>query len=58
MKTEEPFLTKGLIRLALIDLDKRDKTDHAKSYIVDTTPKCAEYILKRMVVLHFSSNAV
>ena len=37
---------KGLINLALIDLDKRDKTAHAKNYLVNTSPKCAEYLFK------------
>ena len=32
-----PLLTKGLIRLAMLDSDKLDKADHVKSYIVDTS---------------------
>ena len=38
---------KTLFNLALIDSDKWDKTAHAKSYIVDTSPKCAEYIFEK-----------
>ena len=41
------LVQKGLINLALNDLDTRDKTAHAKSYIVDTLPKYAEYIFKK-----------
>ena len=40
-------LTKGRIRLALMDLDKLDKPANAKSYIVDTIPKCAEYLFQK-----------
>ena len=40
-------LTKGLIRLALMDLDKLDKPANAKSYIADTIPKCAEYLFQK-----------
>ena len=36
-----------LIRLALMDSDKLDKPAHAKSYIVDTSPKCAEYFFQK-----------
>ena len=46
----EPCYTnflKGLIRLALMDSDKLDKPAHAKSYIVDTSPKCAENIFEK-----------
>ena len=39
--------SKGLIRLALMDSDKLDKPAHAQSYIVDTSPKCAEYFSKK-----------
>ena len=34
---------KGFINLALMDSDKWDKTAHATSYIVDSSPKCTEY---------------
>jgi len=37
-------ITKGLKNLALMDSDKEDKTAHSKSYKVDISPKCAEYI--------------
>ena len=43
----ESLLGKGLIRLALMNLDKLNKPPHAKSYIVDTSPKCAEYIFQK-----------
>ena len=33
------LLTKGLIRLALMDSDKLDKPAHAKSYVLNTSPK-------------------
>jgi len=35
---------KGLINLALIDLDKWDNAAHPKSYIVDISPKYADYL--------------
>ena len=37
----------GLINLTLMDLDKWDKTAHTKSYIVDSSPKCEEYIFQK-----------
>ena len=30
-----------------MDSDKLDKPAHAKSYIVDTSPKCAEYLFQK-----------
>ena len=33
---------KGLLSLALVDMDQWGSLAHAKSYIVDTVPKCAE----------------
>ena len=42
-----PRVSKGLINLVLIDSDKWDGKAHAKSYIVDTSPKCAEYLLQK-----------
>ena len=38
---------KVLIRLELTDLQELQETAHAKSYIVDTSPKCAEYIFQK-----------
>ena len=35
------------VPLELMDLDKWDKTAHAKSFIVDTSPKCAEYLFQK-----------
>ena len=40
-------ISKGLNKLALMDLDKWDITAHVKSYIVDNSPKCAEYLFKK-----------
>jgi len=37
----------------LIDLDKWDKTALAKSYIVDTSQKCAEYLFEKDVCSSF-----
>ena len=31
-----------------MDSDKWDKTAHANSYIVDTSPECAEYLFQRL----------
>jgi len=39
--------SQGLISLALLDSDKLDKPAHAKSYLVDTSPKDAEYIFRK-----------
>jgi len=35
---------KGLINLVLMDSDLWNKTAHVNSYIVDTPPKCTEYV--------------
>ena len=43
---EGALFANGLIYLALRDLDKWDKTAHAKSYVTDTSPKCTEYIFE------------
>ena len=40
-------ISKGLINLVMIDSDNWDKTAHAKSYIVDTAPKCVEYLFEK-----------
>ena len=40
-------ISKGLNKLGLMELDKWDITAHVKSYIVDNSPKCAEYLLEK-----------
>ena len=38
---------KGLIRLAMTESQELQETAHVKSYIVDTSPKCTEYLLPK-----------